>query len=67
MNSLNKKVLNLSLIIPIYSSEASIPMLLEKLEKLEIKGSLEVIFIDDGSPDNSFKILMNLLKKSKLN
>ena len=67
MNSSNKKVLDLSLIIPIYSSEASIPMLLDELEKLKIKGNWEVIFIDDGSPDNSFKILMHLLKNSKLN
>ena len=65
-NKLEKNI-KLSFIIPIYSSERSIPYLLKRLEKLEIEDSWEVIFVEDGSPDNSYKTIFKLLKKSTLN
>ncbi|MCP5042368.1 MAG: glycosyltransferase family 2 protein [bacterium] len=44
-----------SLIIPVYGNEGSIPDLLEALEQIDeaLEGSLEVVFVVDGSPDRS--------------
>ena len=52
----------LSIIVPIYKSEFNIPTAIERIEELKEriynKGfELEAIFVDDGSPDNSFEIL----------
>lgn len=49
----------LSLIIPVYKNEASLPELLDELSKLHVKMAqkLEVIFVVDGSPDRSHAYL----------
>jgi polyisoprenyl-phosphate glycosyltransferase len=52
-----------SLIIPIYKNEANIPPLLEAIEFVEtqLKDPLEVVFVVDGSPDNSLLVLRDRL------
>jgi glycosyltransferase involved in cell wall biosynthesis len=52
-----------SLIIPVYKNAESLPDLLQALNDLYIKldKKLEVIFVVDGSPDNSHAILANQL------
>jgi len=49
----------LSLIIPVYKNEANLDRLLGELASLDqrLEKELEVIFVVDGSPDGSFKIL----------
>ncbi|MBO9436772.1 glycosyltransferase family 2 protein [Ruegeria sp. R13_0] len=51
----------LSVVIPVYKNEANIPHLLEELTALYNKsfetGELEVVFVVDGSPDNSLLAL----------
>jgi len=56
-----------SLIIPIYKNEESIRELLKTIGKLNIKldGKLEAVFVIDGSPDQSFTILNELLPQQK--
>lgn len=51
--------MDLSLVIPIYNEEESIPKLLEEIHvALDDKGlSFEVVCVDDGSSDRSFEIL----------
>lgn len=53
----------LSLIIPFYNEEENLPLLVDKLDKLllSIEKSTEIIFIDDGSTDNSFEVLKKLV------
>ena len=48
-----------SIIIPVYKNEKSIKRLLSVLEDIQskIKDDLEVVFVVDGSPDDSFYIL----------
>ncbi len=48
-----------SLIIPVYRSEACLPALLEALRGMhdQLSGGFEVIFVIDGSPDNSYDYL----------
>ena len=64
---IEKNNIKLSLIIPIYSSQKSIPSLLNRLEKLKLEFNWEVVFVEDGSSDESFKTLFNLLKNSEFN
>ena len=58
----------LSLIIPVYRNEASIPELLAELQGLHqaLAGALEVVFVVDGSPDRCHELLRTLLPRTGL-
>ncbi len=60
-------MLNLSIVIPIHNEEQNIPILYKELKQVleKLKKSYEIVFVDDGSKDNSFKILSELAKKDK--
>jgi glycosyltransferase involved in cell wall biosynthesis len=53
----------LSLVIPIYRSAENIPDLIRELDALnsELKRELEIVFVVDGSPDESEWLLRDLL------
>lgn len=55
--------LTLSIVIPVYKNEGSIPDLLHHLNQIvpKVKGRLEVVFVVDGSPDQSYSILKEKL------
>jgi polyisoprenyl-phosphate glycosyltransferase len=56
----------LSIIIPVYNEEKNIPLIYAKLKKV-LDGTsydYEIIFIDDGSADDSAKIIKNLADKN---
>jgi glycosyltransferase involved in cell wall biosynthesis len=57
----------LSLVIPVYRNEESIPSLLRALEDLhtQLLGQLEVVFVVDGSPDRSYELLRDNLPQQK--
>lgn len=52
-----------SVVVPVYRNEASLPAVIERLERLneEFGGSLEAVFVVDGSPDRSYQVLKELL------
>jgi len=56
--------LNLSMIVPIFNEEKNIVILYKELIHVleELDQEFEIIFIDDGSTDQSFKILSKLYK-----
>ena len=58
----------LSLIIPVYRNEASIPELLAELQGLHqaLAGALEVVFVVDGSPDRCHELLRTQLPRTGL-
>lgn len=62
-----KSNIMMSVVIPLLNEEESLPELSQKLE-LELKAltndSYEVIFIDDGSTDNSYEIIKEINKKN---
>ena len=53
----------LSLVIPVYRNEGSVPELIAELEQLniELSGKLEAVFVVDGSPDRSLELLQQAL------
>jgi len=55
-----------STIIPVYKNEESIPRLFEALEQLNqsIDHTMEVVFVVDGSPDQSYAIIKRLMASS---
>lgn len=55
----------LSLVIPVYRNEESLPSLLKAVDDLNTKlqGALEVVFVVDGSPDRSYEILQDSLPR----
>lgn len=59
----------LSLIIPVYRNEGSIPELLAAVQGLhrQLAGALEVVFVVDGSPDRCHALLRQQLPASGLN
>lgn len=57
-------VLMLSIIIPAYNEEKNIPLLYAQIKKT-VKQNHEIIFIDDGSTDSTFKEISKLNKKDK--
>ncbi len=47
----------LSIVVPIHNESANIPVLLERLSKALDTFSFEVVFVDDGSRDDSLSVL----------
>jgi len=64
---MNKKEYSFTIVIPLYRSESSIPYLLERLESLSTPEPWNIVFVDDGSPDNTYKKIKALLQSSALN
>lgn len=57
--------MNYSLIIPVYKNQETIPELISVLSSMNqsLNGELEVVFVVDGSPDQSATLLQSLLPK----
>ena len=53
-----------SLVIPAYNEEATLPHLMERIRPVmeKLGRRYEIIFVDDGSRDNTLSILKTLLK-----
>jgi glycosyltransferase involved in cell wall biosynthesis len=58
--------MDISVIVPLYNEEGSLPKLFEWIDKVmtENKFSYEVIFINDGSTDGSWKVIEDLKAQS---
>lgn len=59
--------MNISIIVPIYNEEESLPELLTWIEKVMSANnfSYEVVMVDDGSSDNSWKTIEQLSQENK--
>ncbi len=57
--------MNLSLVIPVYNEEESLPLLVESIHKAldPLPSTWEVILVDDGSRDKSLSVLRTLAEK----
>lgn len=56
---------NISLIIPLYNEENRVKKNLRFIQNFLKKKEVEIIFVNDGSDDNSDKIIKNFKSKSK--
>lgn len=55
-----------SLVVPLYRSASSVPTLIRSLEVLSCDEPWQVIFVDDGSPDNTYNAMREALLHSGL-
>src|SRR3989344_9630186 len=51
---------DISIVIPVYNEEANIPLLYSQLTKAMKPYNYEIIFVDDGSTDNTFDALLKI-------
>jgi glycosyltransferase involved in cell wall biosynthesis len=59
--------MDISIIVPLYNEEESLPKLFEWIERVmtENKFSYEVVFVNDGSTDKSWEVVETLQKQSE--
>ena len=57
----------IDLVVPCYNEEESIPLFYEEIKKVrkDINVNIEIIFVNDGSKDNSLNVMKELSKKDK--
>lgn len=62
MSKIINSNLDISVIVPLYNEEESLPELMSWIDRVATSNSLsyEVIFIDDGSSDNSWNVIESL-------
>lgn len=58
--------MDISVVVPLYNEEESLPHLIEWIERVmnENNFSYEVLLIDDGSKDNSWSVIENLMERN---
>jgi glycosyltransferase involved in cell wall biosynthesis len=56
--------IGLSIVIPVYRGAASIARLVEALSVLRPAGGLEIVLVNDGSPDNSGAVCQELVQRA---
>ncbi|MDY0104543.1 MAG: glycosyltransferase family 2 protein [Lentimicrobium sp.] len=57
--------MDISVVVPVYNEEESLPELFDWIKRVMIENNFayEVLFIDDGSSDDSWNVIRNLQKK----
>ena len=55
----------ISIVIPIYNEEKSLVILYNEILEHTASYNYEIIFIDDGSTDNTFQVISNIAEKDK--
>jgi len=60
---IDKTDIALSIVVPVYNGADSVPELVNKLSALSVDGGLEIILVNDCSPDNSLEVCNQLLNE----
>lgn len=62
LRNTHSKNTEISIVIPIYNEEQNIPLLYHRLKTVltQLKKTHQIIFVDDGSKDHSFKEILKL-------
>lgn len=56
-------MIKLSIVVPCYNEEKNIPLILKRFNDVISRNDIEVILVDNGSTDNSERVLSELLPK----
>ncbi|MBC9208776.1 glycosyltransferase family 2 protein [Roseomonas aerophila] len=56
MPDLPQPTIGLSIVVPVYRGAATVGQLVEALSALRPEGGLEIVLVNDGSPDNSAEV-----------
>ena len=56
----------LTIVVPVYRGASTIGRLVEELSRLTPEGGLEIILVNDGSPDNSDEVCRDLLRTARV-
>ncbi len=59
-------VVGLSIVIPVYRGAATIARLVDTLSMLHPLGGLEIVLVNDGSPDNSGEVCRDLVRTASV-
>lgn len=59
-------MISLSIIIPVYNGERSIERLVHELASLRIDGGVEVVLVNDCSPDKSWEAIVRLCREAPM-
>ncbi len=60
MNTSPAPLFALSIVVPVYNGANSVPNLVDALARLEVEGGLEIVLVNDCSPDNSLAVCREL-------
>ncbi|WP_428246046.1 glycosyltransferase family 2 protein [Ferrovibrio sp.] len=60
MNTSPAPLFALSIVVPVYNGANSVPTLVDALARLEVEGGLEIVLVNDCSPDNSLAVCRDL-------
>jgi undecaprenyl-phosphate 4-deoxy-4-formamido-L-arabinose transferase len=63
---MTSETVGLSIVVPVYRGAATIGTLVHALEGLSPAGGMEIILVNDGSPDHSGAVCAELVKAAKL-
>jgi undecaprenyl-phosphate 4-deoxy-4-formamido-L-arabinose transferase len=64
--NLPRPPVGLSIVVPVYRGEATVAALVNALAVLRPEGGMEVVLVNDGSPDKSAEICQDLVRQSPL-
>jgi undecaprenyl-phosphate 4-deoxy-4-formamido-L-arabinose transferase len=53
----------LSIVVPVYNGALSVPALVQGLSQLDVPGGLEIVLVNDGSPDDSLAVCRRLCEE----
>lgn len=64
---MSKKAKTISIVVPVYNEAKNVPLLYEEVKKhtADLDYKFEMIFVDDGSADNSAAVIKELQAKDK--
>ena len=65
-SSAQKTAYEISVVIPVYNGGMTVPLVVERLEALNVAGGIEVILVNDGSADNSAEVCRKIAKDAKI-
>lgn len=59
-------MITLSIVIPVYNGASSIERLVNELAKIRVGGGLELVLVNDCSPDDSWRIIQRLVQEAPM-